>query len=191
MEQNEILSAWKELNEKINTNSLVNKDVLKNILENRRKTALQKLIIADRTGMIFFFLLTIGIGSYLFLESNQFIVLNIQAVALLLISAMMNAISYFKLMKVSFDDAILVLYRKIASYKKVTLWNYLISYILVTIFIVSFLYSYPWARAIKISLILIISACVAIDCFLYHWTSTKLTSMIETTKELKELNELE
>lgn len=191
MEQNEILSAWKELNEKINTNSLVNKDVLKNILENRRKTALQKLIIADRTGMIFFFLLTIGIGSYLFLESNQFIVLNIQAVALLLISAMMNAISYFKLMKVSFDDAILVLYRKIASYKKVTLWNYLISYILVTIFIISFLYSFPWARAIKISLILIMPVCVVIDCFLYHWTSTKLTSMIETTKELKELNELE
>lgn len=191
MEQDEIKLAWEKLNEKISASSLANKKTLAYLLGNRRRTAFQKLVSADKFASLFFFLLTIAFSFILLRENNGLMLIKIQVIGMMLIFGVLNFISYRKLVKMNLDESVLVLYRKISSYKKFTIWIYLISYVLVFIFIFSFAFSYPLPYFVKVLIGLATPVCIAIDYWIFHWSSNHMHTLIDTTKELNELNKLE
>lgn len=184
MKQDEIKSAWKELNDKISASSLANKKTLEYILKSQRKTAWQKLVSADRAASLFFLLITITISYLLLRENNGFILLKAQAIILLAVASTANIASYSILAKMNLSGAALLLYKQVASYKKLMIWTYLICYVLAIIFIVSFSYSYPLPPIVKILSYIALPVCVAIDYFLFHWSSNHIRTLIDTTKEL-------
>lgn len=187
MEQDEIKLAWKELNEKISANSLANKKTLEYILENQRKTAWQKLVSADKAASLFFLLITITISYLLLRENNGFILIKAQVIFLLVISTIANIASYSILTKMNLSGATLLLFKQVSSYKRLLVWTYLICYILVFVFIISFSYYYPLPYPVKILGYIALPVCIAIDCFLYHWSSNHIRTLINTTKELNHL----
>lgn len=193
MEQDEIKLAWKELNDKINASSLANKETLAYILKTRRKTTLQRMIIADKSSIVFIGLLTlVVICFFLFAKKDvATLLLRTEAIILLLVTCILNIICYFRLIKIKLDESVSVFYKKVSSYKKSLVWIYLVVYVLVFIFIGSLLFTYPHASLMKTLLAIIMPAAIALDCFLFHWSSNHIKTLIETTKELKELNKEE
>lgn len=191
MEQDEMKLVWKELNEKITASTLANKETLAYILKTRRRTAWQKLVRADKSTSIALFLLTIVLIYYSIFVNNGAVLVRIQVVILLLVASTLNIISYLKLTKIKLDESVPTLYKKVSSYKKLTVWSYLICYILVFILVVSLLLVYPLPHYAKLLMFLIIPIGVGIDCFIFHWSSNHIHTLIHTTKELKELNKLE
>lgn len=191
MEQDEMKLAWKELNEKITASKLANKETLAYILKTRRSTAWQRLVRADKSISVFLFLFAIGMIYYIIFLNHGAALVRIQAVILLLVACTLNIISYLKLTKMKLDESVPILYKQVSSYKKLTVWSYLICYVLVFIFVVSLLLVYPLPYFAKILMFLIIPVGIAIDYFIFHWSSNHIHTLINTTKELKELNKLE
>jgi len=191
MESNEMKLVWKELNEKITASTLANNETLAYILKTRRRTAWQRLVRANKSTSIFLFLFTIGMIYYSIFESQGAALVRIQVVILLLVASALNIVSYLKLTKMKLDESVPTLYKQVSSYKKLTVWSYLICYALVFIFVVSLLLVYPLSHLFKVLMFLIIPVCIAIDCFIFHWSSNHIHTLVDTTKELKELNELE
>jgi hypothetical protein len=183
--------VWKELNEKITASTLANNETLAYILKTRRRTAWQRLVRANKSTSIFLFLFTIGMIYYSIFESQGAALVRIQVVILLLVASALNIVSYLKLTKMKLDESVPTLYKQVSSYKKLTVWSYLICYALVFIFVVSLLLVYPLSHLFKVLMFLIIPVCIAIDCFIFHWSSNHIHTLVDTTKELKELNELE
>ncbi|MDH6533749.1 hypothetical protein D0T51_01955 [Parabacteroides sp. 52] len=191
MEQDEMKLAWKELNEKITASTFANKETLAYILKTRRMTAWQRLVRADKSASIFLFLFAIGMIYYSVFVNNGALWVRVQVVILLLVASGLNIISYLKLTKMKLDESVPVLYKQVSSYKKLTVWSYLICYVLVFILVVSLLLVYPLPHFSKVLIFLIIPVGVAIDCFIFHWSSNHIHTLVDTTKELKELNKLE
>lgn len=191
MEPDEMKLAWKELNEKITTSTLANQETLAYILKTRRKTAWQKLVRAEKSACIFLLLFTVVI-IYFSLFANQVAALvAIQAVILLLVACTLNILSYLKLTQMKLDESIPKLYKQVSSYKKLTVWSYLIGYVLTFSFVVSLLLVCPLPYTVKVVMFLMLPVGVAIDYFIFHWSSSNIQTLSETTKELKELNKLE
>jgi hypothetical protein len=191
MEPDEMKLAWKELNEKITASTLANKETLSYILKTRRRAAWQRLVRADKSTSIFLVLFTIGMIYYNIFVNHGAALVRIQAVILLLVASALNIVSYLKLTKMKLDESVPILYKQVSSYKKLTVWSYLICYVLVLIFVVSLLLVYPLPHLAKVLMFLIIPAGIAIDCFIFHWSSNHIHTLVDTTKELKELNKLE
>ena len=191
MEQDEMKLAWKELNEKITASIFANKETLAYILKTRRMTAWQRLVRADKSASIFLFLFAIGMVYYSVCVNNGALLVRIQAVILLLVASGLNIVSYLKLTKMKLDESVPILYKQVSSYKRLTVWSYLICYVLVIIFVASLLLVYPLPHFSKVLIFLIIPVGVAIDCFIFHWSSNHIHTLVDTTKELKELNKLE
>lgn len=191
MEQNEDLKlAWKKLNEKINANTSVNKKTIEHILDSQRKTAYQKLLSADRSASLFLFLTTIII-SYILLSNNRgFLFIKIQVITLCAVATLFNVISYLKLVKIDFNESVLLLYKQVTSYKRLTVWGYIIPYILTITLTCSLLFGYPLPYGVKVFLILMLPICVAIDCFIYHWSANQIRTLVDTTKELDQSESL-
>lgn len=183
--------AWKELNEKITASIFANKETLAYILKTRRMTAWQRLVRADKSASIFLFLFAIGMVYYSVCVNNGALLVRIQAVILLLVASGLNIVSYLKLTKMKLDESVPILYKQVSSYKRLTVWSYLICYVLVIIFVASLLLVYPLPHFSKVLIFLIIPVGVAIDCFIFHWSSNHIHTLVDTTKELKELNKLE
>lgn len=183
--------AWKELNEKIMASTFANKETLAYILKTRRMTAWQRLVRAEKSVSIFLFLFAIGMIYYSVFVHNGALLVKIQVVILLLVASGLNIISYLKLTKMKLDESVPILYKQVSSYKRLTVWSYLICYVLVFILIVSSLLVYPLPHFSKVLLFLIIPVGIAIDCFIFNWSSNHIHTLVDTTKELKELNKLE
>lgn len=188
MEQDEMKLAWKELNEKILASTLANKETLAYILKSRRRSAWQKLVATDKSASIFLFLFAIGMIYYSVFVNNGALLVSIQTIIIVLVANTLNIISYLKLSKMKLDESVSVLYKQVSSYKKLTVWSYLICYVLVFIFVVSLLFTYPLSHFVKVSMLLLIPVGIATDCFIFHWSSNQIRTLIDTTKELKELN---
>lgn len=180
--------AWKQLNDTISASSLADRKTLAYILKKRRKTAWRTLLLADKTSFLFSLLFAIALSGILLSENNGFLLLNIQAIGLLLIVAMLNYFSYRKLTKMKLDESVLVLHKQVTSYKRMMVWEYFISYLLVAIFIISLFLIFPLSHTVKISIVLIIPVGVAVDYFIFHWSANHVSTLIETSKELDELN---
>lgn len=191
MEPEEMKLAWKELNERITASTLASKETLAYILKTRRRTAWQRLARADKSTSIFISLFAIGMIYYLIFLNQGSVLLRIQAVIVLLIASALNIVSYLKLIKIKLDESVPILYKQVSSYRRLTIGSYLICYALVFIFVVSLLLVYPLPHLAKILLFLIIPVGIAIDCFIFHWSSNHIHTLIDTTNELKELNKLE
>lgn len=183
--------VWKELNEKITASTLANKETLAYILKSRRKTAWQRLVRTYKSSSVFFLLFATGMICYIIFVSHGAAFVKIQAVILLLVAGVLNIISYLKLAKMKLDESVPVLYKQASSYKRLMVWSYLLCYVLVFIFIVSLLFVYPLSHFAKVLMCLIIPAGIAVDCFVFHWSSNHIHTLVDTTKELKELNNLE
>lgn len=183
--------VWKELNEKIAVSALASKETFAYILKTRRRTAWQRLARVNKSASVFFLLLSIGIISYGIFTNYGAILVIVQAVILLLVCCVLNVISYLKLTKMKLDEAVPILYKQVSSYKKLTIWSYLICYVLVFIFIVSILLLYPLPHFAKVLMFFIIPIGVAIDCFGLHWFSSHIHTLVDTSKELKELDKSE
>lgn len=191
METDEIKLVWKELNEKITASTLANKETLAYILKIRRRSAWQKLVKADKTSSIFVFLFAIGMIYYIIFVGHGAVLVRIQALILLLVASVLNIVSYLKLMKMKLDESVPILYKQVSCYKKLKVWSYLICYVLVFIFVVSLLLVYPLPYYVKVLMFLLIPVGVAIDCFIFQWSSNHIQTLVDTTKELKEMKDLE
>lgn len=191
MEQDEMKLAWEVLNEKVTESTLANKETLAYILKTQRKTAWQRLVRADKSTSICLILFAIGMIYYSLFVSSGAALVRIQAVILLFVASTLNIISYLKLTKMKLDDPVPMLYKQVSSYKKLTVWSYLICYALVFIFVVSLLFVYPLPHFAKVLIFLIIPIGIGIDCFIFHWSSNHIHTLVDTTKELKELGKLE
>ncbi|MDR2039506.1 MAG: hypothetical protein LBQ60_16405 [Bacteroidales bacterium] len=191
MEQDEMKLAWKELNEKMSASTLANKETLAYILKSRRRTTWQRLVAADKSTSIFLLLFAVGMIYYSVFVIHGAPLISIQVVILLLVASTLNIISYLKLTKMKLDESVPILYRQVSSYKKLTVWSYLICYVLVFILVVSLLFAYPLSHFAKVLMLLLIPVGIAIDCFIFHWSSNHIHTLVDTTKELKELNKLE
>ncbi len=189
MKTDNIKLAWKKLNERINANELANKKTLVYILTDKRKTAWQRLILADKLATLGFFFFTIALGYLLFRENSGFLVIKIQAVSLLFIVTILNYFLFLKLSQMDFNNSVLVLYKQASSYKRLTVWSYIISYILAIVFGISFFICYPQPQLILKFTFLIVPICVIIDYFIFHWSSNLIHTLVDTTKELKELEQ--
>lgn len=183
--------AWKELNEKMSASTLANKETLAYILKSRRRTTWQRLVAADKSTSIFLLLFAVGMIYYSVFVIHGAPLISIQVVILLLVASTLNIISYLKLTKMKLDESVPILYRQVSSYKKLTVWSYLICYVLVFILVVSLLFAYPLSHFAKVLMLLLIPVGIAIDCFIFHWSSNHIHTLVDTTKELKELNKLE
>lgn len=191
METDNMKLAWKELNEKINANELANKKTLAYILNDKRKTACQKLILADKSAALGFFLIAIVISYLLFRENNGFLLIKVQAVSTLLIASILNCILFIKLSRIDFNSSVLVLYKQVSFYKQFTVWSYIICYIVAIVFGISFLICYPQPQLVLKLILLILPVCTIIDYFIFHWSSNLINTLIDTTNELKELERWE
>lgn len=189
METDNIKLAWKELNERINVNELANKKTLAYILNDKRKTAWQRLILADKLATLGFLFLTIVLGYLLFRENHGSLIINVQAVSLMFVVTIFNFVSFLKISQLDFNGSVLVLYRQVSFYKRLTVWAYIVSYVLAIVFGVSFFLCYPQPQwAVKL-ILLILPVCIIIDYAIFHRSSNLIHTLIDTTKELKELEQ--
>ena len=180
--------AWKELNEKITVSALANKETLAYILKSRRRIAWQRLVTTNKSTFIFLLLLTIGMIYYIiFVNTGGSIFVDIQVIVLLLTAGTLNITSYLKLTKMKLDVSVPILYKQVSSYKKLTVWSYLICYVLVFILILSLIFTFSLPYLAKVLMCLIIPAGIATDCFIFHWSLNRIHTLVDTTKELKEL----
>lgn len=189
METDNIKLAWKELNERINANELANKKTLAYILNDKRRTAWQRLILADKSATLGFFFFAIVLSYLLFRENNGFLLIKVQVVSLLFVVTILNYISFLKLSQMNFNGSVLVLCKQVSFYKKLTVWSYIISYIGVIVFGISFLLCYPQPQLVLKLVFLIVPICIIIDYFIFHWSSNLIHTLVDTTKELKELEQ--
>ena len=189
MEQDEMKLAWRKLNETVGTHLFADRTTLAYILERRRKTALGKLLLADKIASLFFFLFAIALSCVLLSGDKGFLLLKIQAIGIVFVAAVFNLSSYRKLLKMRLDESVLMLHKKVSSYKKIVVWAYLITYVLVAVFLISFSLIYPLPYWVKVSIILLLPICVAIDYYLFHWSSNQISTLIDTSKELEDLNQ--
>jgi len=189
METDNIKLAWKELNEKINVNELANKKTLAYILNDKRKTAWQRLILTDKLATLGFLFLTIALGYLLFRENYGSLIINVQAVSLMFIVTIFNFVSFLKISQLDFNSSVLVLYRQVSFYKRLTVWAYIVSYVLAIVFGISLFLCYPQPQwAVKL-ILLILPVCIIIDYAIFHRSSNLIHTLVETTKELKELEQ--
>lgn len=189
METDNIKLAWKELNEKINVNELANKKTLAYILNDKRKTAWQRLILTDKLATLGFLFLTIVLGYLLFRENYGSLIINVQAVSLMFIVTIFNFVSFLKISQLDFNSSVLVLYRQVSFYKRLTVWAYIVSYVLAIVFGISLILCYPQPQwAVKL-ILLILPICIIIDYAIFHRSSNLIHTLVETTKELKELEQ--
>ena len=189
MEQDTIKLVWKEMNERINSSEIASKKTLEYILKNQRRTSLQKLLVADKASFLFFLVFTLILSFLLLREDNGYWFLNIQAILLLLIATFINFLSFRKLSQINFDEPVPVLYKQVSDYKRIVAWGYIIPYILVAIFIISFNISFPMPRCVRILTTLLLPLCIVIDYLIYQWSFRQIHKLTDTTKELKELDE--
>lgn len=189
METDNIKLAWKELNEKINVNELANKKTLAYILNDKRKTAWQRLILTDKLATLGFLFLTIVLGYLLFRENYGSLIINVQAVSLMFIVTIFNFVSFLKISQLDFNSSVLVLYRQVSFYKRLTVWAYIVSYVLAIVFGISLFLCYPQPQwAVKL-ILLILPVCIIIDYAIFHRSSNLIHTLVDTTKELKELEQ--
>lgn len=192
MEQENMKSAWKALNEKIDANHLATKNALARILESRRKTALQKMVSVNKFSLFLIFLVT-GVAVYVFFIAGNptplFIV--VQLMLILFISAVFNLISFRTLSKMNLSRDVITLYRQISSNKRLTVWVYIIVYLLVFSMAFSFILVYPQVHILKAVFAVTIAVALVSDFFIYRWWSGQIRTLIDTSRELKELSEWE
>lgn len=188
METDNMKLAWKELNDKINMNALANKKTLSYILNSQRKTAWQKLILADKSAVLFLFLMGVVMSYLLFIrENHEAMLLKVHVIGIIVIVFIFNCICLFKLSRISWDGSVLDLCKQVSSYKRLTGWIYVISYVWVIVFIISFLIVYSPSLWVVTLISLILLVCIIIDYFIFRRTFNLARTLIDTTKELKEL----
>lgn len=188
METDNMKLAWKELNDRINMNALANKKTLSYILNSQRKTAWQKLILADKSAVLFLFLMGVVMSYLLFIrENHEAMLLKVHVIGIIVIVFIFNCICLFKLSRISWDGSVLDLCKQVSSYKRLTGWIYVISYVWVIVFIISFLIVYSPSLWVVTLISLILPVCIIIDYFIFRRTFNLARTLIDTTKELKEL----
>ena len=188
METDNMKLAWKELNDRINMNALANKKTLSYILNSQRKTAWQKLILADKSAVLFLFLMGVVMSYLLFIrENHEAMLLKVHVIGIIVIVFIFNWICLFKLSRISWDGSVLDLCKQVSSYKRLTGWIYVISYVWVIVFIISFLIVYSPSLWVVTLISLILPVCIIIDYFIFRRTFNLARTLIDTTKELKEL----
>ena len=188
METDNMKLAWKELNDRINMNALANKKTLSYILNSQRKTAWQKLILADKSAVLFLFLMGVVMSYLLFIrENHEAMLLKVHVIGIIVIVFIFNCICLFKLSRISWDGSVLDLCKQVSSYKRLTGWIYVISYVWVIVFIISFLIVYSPSLWVVTLISLILPVCIIINYFIFRRTFNLARTLIDTTKELKEL----
>ena len=188
METDNMKLAWKELNDRINMNALANKKTLSYILNSQRKTAWQKLILADKSAVLFLFLMGVVMSYLLFIrENHEAMLLKVHVIGIIVIVFIFNCICLFKLSRISWDGSVLDLCKQVSSYERLTGWIYVISYVWVIVFIISFLIVYSPSLWVVTLISLILPVCIIIDYFIFRRTFNLARTLIDTTKELKEL----
>ena len=187
METDNMKLAWKELNDRINMNALANKKTLSYILNSQRKTAWQKLILADKSAVLFLFLMGVVMSYLLFIrENHEAMLLKVHVIGIIVIVFIFNCICLFKLSRISWDGSVLDLCKQVSPYKRLTGWIYVISYGWVIV-LISFLIVYSPSLWVVTLISLILPVCIIIDYFIFRRTFNLARTLIDTTKELKEL----
>lgn len=182
MEQNEMFLAWKEMSDKLSEQEISNKKVLVSILENNRKSSFQRLLTVDRGGC-WFICVTAIIVSCLIINARFSLPIKIEVVALMVTASVFNVISYLKLRNVNFEEPITCIFRKVASYRKTTIWAYIVCYILVFIFAINAWFDLPSPIA-KIGIALGMVGGMFLDYIIFHWSMRNINAMRDMTKEL-------
>lgn len=181
-----MISAWKDLSQKLSQQEIANRKTLNSILENNRKSSFQKLLIVDRVGCLGISIMSI-IMIYIILFCNTAtLILRIEGVAILLSASIFNILGYLKLRSINFEEAVVDIYKKVAYYRQSTIWAYIVCYILVFIFAIHawFELTFPIVQyGIPIAIIVGMS----LDYIIFHWTMRNIDTLRDMTNELKKL----
>lgn len=188
MEQKDIFEAWKTLNDKLNEKELANTKTLIFILESKRKSALQNLMIMDKIATAFMLIISIVIVCYLFSHSVESLLIKIEATVMLVSATVLNMIALCLLRKMNFSLPVVTLFQHVVNYRKLTVFIYVLIYVLAVIMIITLLLTTS-SGLVKTLLLIIVPLGVCIDFFLFNWTMRQLNILIEMTKEMKTLKE--
>lgn len=186
MELEELQKAWKELNERVTRNELVQKQQVIDMLSRQKESNLQKMIRADMMGILFFS------GLFLFVFIQAFYLHNIRfwpfIVPPMLLVAIMATISICKLKQIEWEKNLEKQVKNILQYKSFMNWGFLIGYLSVIPLIVIFFIYYSNFQNILLFCVIFFPA-VIIDYYQYHWFSDRIKEFSRTSKELAELKD--
>lgn len=186
MELEELQKAWKELNERVTRNELVQKQQVIDMLSRQKESSLHKMIRADKMGILFFS------GLFLFVFIQAFYLHNTRFwpyfTPPMLLAAIMATISICKLKQIEREESLEKQVKNILQYKSFMNWGFFIGYLSVIPLIVIFFIYYGNIQNILLFCAIFFPA-VVIDYYQYHWFSDRIKDFSRTSKELAELKD--
>lgn len=107
----------------------------------------------------------------------------------MLVSAtVLNIIALCLLHRMNFSLPVVTLFQHVVNYRKLTVFIYVLIYVLAAVMIITLLLTTS-SSLVKILLLIIVPLGVCIDFFFFNWTMRQLNTLIEMTKELKTLKD--
>lgn len=186
MELEELQKAWKELNERVTQNELVQKQQVIEMLSRQKKSNLQKMLRADKIGiLIISSLILFVIIQALYLHNLRFWPFIAPP---MLLAATMATISFSKLKKIEREENLEKQVKNILQYKSFMNWGFIIGYLSVIPVIIIFFLYFSNLQNVLVFFAILFPALI-IDYYQYHWFSDRIKDFSRTSKELAELKD--
>lgn len=186
MELEELQKAWKELNERVTQNELVQKQQVIEMLSRQKESNMQKMLRLDKIGiLIISSLILFVIIQALYLHNLRFWPFIAPP---MLLAIIMPIISIRKLKKIEREENLEKQIKNILQYKSFINWGFIIGYLSVIPLIAIFFIYFSSYQNILLFCVIFFPALI-IDYYQYHWFSDRIKDFSRTSKELAELKD--
>lgn len=188
MNLEEMQQAWKELNERVARNEILNREEVKRILNTRKESQLEKLMRLEKTGLLTIVALCLFCIYAWTTFPGYHLPTNITAAILLVGSLVLQAGRLHQLTSMKRAENLEVQIRYALRYKAAYNRTYLILYPIIILFAIMLVVNFHTLFN-RTLILLLLAAGVVADYFIFHYTHGRVKQMIEANRELKQIEE--
>lgn len=188
MNLEEMQQAWKELNERVARNEILHREEVKRILNTRKESQLEKLMRLEKTGLLTIVALCLFCIYAWTTFPGYHLPTNITAAILLVGSLVLQADRLHQLTSMKRAENLEVQIRYALRYKAAYNRTYLILYPIIILFAVMLVGNFHTLFN-RTLILLLLAAGVVADYFIFHYTHDRVKQMIETNRELKQIED--
>lgn len=188
MNLEEMQQAWKELNERVARNEILHREEVKRILNTRKESQLEKLMRLEKTGLLTIVALCLFCIYAWTTFPGYHLPTNITAAILLVGSLVLQAGRLHQLTSMKRAENLEVQIRYALRYKAAYNRTYLILYPIIILFAIMLVVNFHTLFN-RTLILLLLAVCLIADYFIFHYTHDRVKQMIETNRELKQIED--
>lgn len=188
MNLEEMQQAWKELNERVARNEILHREEVKRILNTRKESQLEKLMRLEKTGLLTIVALCLFCIYAWTTFPGYHLPTNITAAILLVGSLVLQAGRLHQLTSMKRAENLEVQIRYALRYKAAYNRTYLILYPIIILFAIMLVVNFHTLFN-RTLILLLLAVCLIADYFIFHYTHGRVKQMIETNRELKQIED--